>query len=75
MVGHVLYWIVSTALAGVCLWQALRVGRGGLDDAGTVTDWLQYNRTKIWAALAVGLIFLPLLDIFLFFNPPPPDMR
>ncbi len=72
MLGHAIFWAVSTVVCGFCLVRGWRAGVEGLDDLGVSKDPSQTARVKLWVAFGVTPAFAAMLDMYLLFNPPPP---
>jgi len=75
MAAHAFFWIIAAVIAVVCLARALKVGAGGLDDDGNIQDVFKFQGSQVWVAIGAGLAIFALVDMFMFFNPPPPTIN
>ena len=75
MAGHVTLWVTCALIALFCAGRGWKAGAGGLDDQGNVKNWLIFQRSEFWIAIAAAFAFFALVDVFMFFNPPPPTLN
>jgi hypothetical protein len=73
--GHVTLRVTCALIALFCAGRGSKAGAGGLDDQGNVKNWLIFQRSEFWIAIAAAFAFFALVDVFMFFNSPPPALN